>query len=80
MFISVFTKKRIRRMLVKLNKDLKRQKGLLRLSCIRTCKKFVNSVPLVSFPMLHICAFDAFQLRKAPRTGLRTDLEAGRPL
>lgn len=67
-------------MLVKLNKDLKRQKGLLRLSCFRTCKKLVNSVPLVSFPTLHICAFDAFQLRKAPRTGLRTDLEAGRPL
>lgn len=66
-------------MLVKLNKNLKRQRALLRLSYIRTYKKLVNSVPLISFSVLHIFVFDAFQLRKAPRTGLRTDLEAGRP-
>lgn len=77
--LSVFTKKRIRRMLVKLNKDLKRQRALLRLSCTRTCKKSVNLVPLVSFSVLHICASDAPQLRKVPHTGLRTDLEAGQP-
>lgn len=77
--MSVFTKKRIRRMLVKPNTDLKRQSALLRLSYIRTCKKSVNLVPLISVSVLHIFAFDAFQLRKASHTGLRTDLEAGRP-
>lgn len=60
MFISVFTKQRIRRMLVKLNKDLKRQRALLRLSYIRTCKKLVNLGPLplpLCFTFLHLMHF-----------------------
>lgn len=79
MFISVFTKKRIRRMLVKLNKDSNRQRRFLRPSYTGTRKMLVKRVPLISFSVLHVFAFEAFQLRKAPRTGWRTDSEAGRP-
>lgn len=44
-------------MLVKLNKDSKRQRVLLSLSYERTLRSEAHLVPLISFPLLHLMDF-----------------------